>query len=130
ARVRSGPRAPAAAAPPAPVLFGPGAAPEPLPDDLLGAARERWARGAQVEALSLLYRGALARLEALEVPASATERECVRLVRRARPGEPARVFAALADAWMAARYGHRPPDDAHFEELCRRFGPAFGSGPA
>jgi hypothetical protein len=111
-------------------LFGLDLAPAALPDDPLSAARTRFARGDAIAALSLLYRGALVFLvddRRVEIPPSATELECVRVVRGSDPArEPA--FAALTRAWVDARYAHRPPTASVFEELCRSYGPAFSSG--
>jgi hypothetical protein len=112
------------------ILFGLAVDPRTLPDDVVTAARAAWARGAAIEALSLLYRGALVRLMAggaLAIPASATELECVRLVERSQAPERARTFAALTQAWIGARYAHRPPAEHDFDALCAGFGPAFGA---
>ncbi len=102
-----------------------------LPDDVVGAARGCWERGASIEALSLLYRGALLRLTErgeLRIPESATEFECVRLVRRSADAETAAVFRDVTDAWVGARYAAEPPPASRFEELCGRFQPVFGAG--
>ena len=109
-------------------LFGLDLDPRSLPDDLVAAARAAFARGAAVEALSLLYRGALVRLtegDGLEIPQSATELECVRLARRAHSPDRTRVFDELTRLWLAARYADEPPSGDRFEALCRRFEPAF-----
>ena len=109
-------------------LFGLDLDPHALPDDVVAAARERWAAGAPIEALSLLYRGAIVRLVAggaLAIAPGATEFECVGLVRASQPGARAEAFATLTEAWLLARYAHRPPSAAAFEELCRAFAPAF-----
>ncbi len=115
-----------AAAPPVLRVGGLELDPESLPPDLLAAARAAWARGAPAEALSLLYRGTLVALHdrrALEVPASATEGECLRAVERALPAEPAGVFETLTRQWMATRYAARPPTTEHFTALCRELRP-------
>ncbi len=115
----------------APVLFGLDLDPRSLPDDVVAAARACWARGAPIEALSLLYRGALCHLcerGELAIPESATEFECVRLVSRSTDGETAGLFGDLTDAWVAARYAAAPPPTAGFEALCARFQPVFGAG--
>lgn len=93
-------------------LFGLDIRPESLPDDLVGAARAAWEAGDAAGALSLLYRGALARLAAeggLELAKSATEGDCVRRVEAAAPGPRATFFRALTEAWQVAAYGHRAP---------------------
>jgi Domain of unknown function (DUF4129) len=98
--------------------------PSRLPRDVVSEARAHWRRGDRVAALSLLYRGALVRLSergALEIPASATEHECVRMVQRTRSGAAADAFDALTGSWVRARYAHEPPGDEQFESLCIGF---------
>ena len=103
-----------------------------LPDDLIGAARRAWAAGQVDEAIGLLYRGALARLIArhgLQIPESATERECIALVARERPGgAPATPewFGELTGSWISARYAARAPSPEQFDTLCSGFARAFG----
>src|SRR4051812_25465473 len=83
-------------------LFGLDLRPQSLPADLLGIALAAWHSGAHERALSLLYRGALALIvgKGTDVPASATEGECVALV-AARLGEPVGSdFAELTSAWQ------------------------------
>jgi hypothetical protein len=87
-------------------------------------ARACWRRSERIAALSLLYRGALIRLSehgALEIPESATEHECLRMVRHNRPGAAADAFDALTGSWVRTRYAHEPPGDAQFESLCAGF---------
>lgn len=119
--------------PPAPTtLFGLDLDPRALPADIVAAARARWAAGAPIEALSLLYRGAIVRLVArgaLAIAPGATEFECVGLVRASQPGARAQAFATLTEAWLLARYAHRPPSAAAFAELCRDFASAFEAPP-
>lgn len=112
-------------------LFGLDLDPRSLPEDVVGTARKSWARGAAIEALSLLYRGALLDLSqdgALLIPESATELECVRLVQRRAATETASLFGDLTDAWVRARYAAEPPTREGFEALCGRFQPVFGAG--
>jgi hypothetical protein len=126
----AGPQPRAAPRPLPSIRFGLALDPHALPGEVVDAARAAWARGAAIEALSLLYRGALVRLvagAALEIPASATELECVRLVRRTQGAACAQLFAALTRAWIEARYAHRPPADGDFEALCDGFEPTFGA---
>jgi hypothetical protein len=122
------PRSPAPRA--GPTLFGLDLDPRSLPEDVVAAARDCFARGAAVEALSLLYRGALLHLterRGLWIPDSATELECVRLVSDRETDEAARVFGDLTDIWVHARYAGQPPGPARFEDLCGRFLPVFGA---
>jgi len=98
--------------------------PASLPEDVAGSARQLWQAGDLVAALSLLYRGALVKLGArgaLEIPASATEFECVRAVRSTQPEPVASAFGALTGSWIRTRYAHAPPTDGEFEGLCARF---------
>ena len=104
--------------------------PESLPDDVVAAARARFAAGDPTGALSLLYRGALVQLArrfALRLPASATEGECEALARRALDGVLARDFAALARAWLYCAYAHQPPGPPEFDELCARWSSGLGA---
>jgi hypothetical protein len=98
--------------------------PASLPEDVAGSARRLWRAGDRVGALSLLYRAALVKLGArgaLEIPASATESECVRAVRKTQPEPVASAFGALTSSWIRTRYAHEPPTDGEFEGLCARF---------
>ena len=98
--------------------------PRSLPEDVVAEARACWRRSERIAALSLLYRGALIRLSehgALEIPESATEHECLRMVRHNRPGAAADAFDALTGSWVRTRYAHEPPGDAQFESLCAGF---------
>jgi len=98
--------------------------PASLPEDVAGSARRLWHAGDRVGALSLLYRAALVRLGArgaLEIPASATEFECVRAVRSTQPEPVASAFGRLTGSWIRTRYAHTPPTDEEFLELCAHF---------
>jgi hypothetical protein len=102
--------------------------PRTLPADVVAEARAPWARGEAVAALGLLYRGALVRLGergGLDVAASATEFECVRLVEATQPFARASEFGALTQLWLRACYGHRAPSDEQFEARCAGFALAF-----
>jgi hypothetical protein len=106
--------------------------PDSLPADVVAAARALWARGEAIAALSLLYRGALVRLGergALRIPESATEFECLRMIRRTQAEPIARSFGSLTNAWIGARYAHRQPDAREFESLCEGF-VAFEPAPS
>lgn len=90
------------------------AAPAGLPSDVAAAAQAAWDAGAPEEALSLLYRGAIAWLidvQQVEIEAGATESECLAHVRGALPAAPAEAFARLTDAWIAQAYDQRVPED-------------------
>jgi hypothetical protein len=131
---RRAPARPAGASEPAPTrLFGLDLDPDSLPDDVVGAARAAWARGERREALSLLYRGALVALVergGLAIPRSATELECVELVRGSARAADAPAFRSLTLAWLHARYAGAPPGDDAFDALCGAFEAAFGASLA
>jgi hypothetical protein len=125
---RASESAPAAA--PGEVRRGFDLRPESLPDDVLAAARARFAAGDSSGALSLLYRASLVELGrrfGLRLPASATEGECERIARGASDGALAQDFAALARAWLYCAYAHRPPAPDEFDALCARWAAGFGA---
>jgi hypothetical protein len=104
--------------------------PESLPDDVVGEARARFARGDAAGALSLLYRGALVHLVArfgLALPASATEGECERIAHDALEPGIAGDFRALSRAWLFCAYAHAAPAPEAFAELCERWQPRLRS---
>lgn len=93
----------------------------PLPDDVAGAAWELWTRGRSLEALGLLYRGALDRLVrqgVVPVDASWTEGQVLREVGHRLPVDRRRYLTDLTGAWTAAAYAHRLPDDERARALC------------
>ena len=113
--------------PAAPVeLFGLDLDPESLPDDIAAAAREAFAAGDAIGALSLLYRGALILLidgRGLQIPSSATEGDCLRAVRATSDAELLDDFGALNEAWVRSRYARAPIGAEHFADVCRRWAP-------
>ena len=110
------------APPPAAVLFGLEVKPEALPADVPGAALRCLEQGRPVEALSLLFRGALAFLvhrRGVEVRPSWTEGECLRYL-AGRLEEPGGLYLGrLTRAWQAAAYAHRLPEAEELRDLCR-----------
>lgn len=100
------------------------------PHEVVPRARALLAAGEVTGALSVLYVGTLAALvvfDALEVPAEATEGECLRRV-GAAPIAPARreLFVELTTHWQLSAYAHVPPDPDQMDMLCLRFGACFG----
>jgi hypothetical protein len=98
--------------------------PESLPADVIGAAEVHWREGQRREAMSLLYRAALACLvgrHALRVPESATEGECVERVRTEHQGPLVEDFAMLTGSWQRVAYAHEIPAEDTFSELCTRW---------
>jgi hypothetical protein len=96
-----------------------------VPDDVVAAARARFASGDPAGALSLLYRGAVTHLvdQGVELPASATEEECARIARRRGERSLADDFGALVRAWQRVAYARRAPDAAAFDALCQSWQP-------
>ncbi|HXZ91291.1 MAG TPA: DUF4129 domain-containing protein [Burkholderiales bacterium] len=102
-----------------------------LPSDIAGAAAALLAAGKPREALSLLYRGALAALARryrLEIGAAETEGECVARARGALPALSLAYFDALVQVWGSTAYAAQPPDAARTESLCRDWNLHFGPG--
>ncbi|MGE5825743.1 MAG: hypothetical protein ACM36A_14230 [Bacteroidota bacterium] len=119
--------APPQAAPPA---FH-AAAHESLPSDIAGTAGALLAAGKPREALSLLYRGALATLSRryrLEIGEAETEGECVARARSALPAPTLAYFDALVQAWGSTAYAARAPDAARTQSLCRDWNLHFAPG--
>ena len=109
---------------------------ESLPDDIPGTALSLWGQGRRLEALRLLYRGALASLvmEArLPVAESDTEGDCLRHAAGLEDRGAADWFGRLTSAWIGAAYADVFPMDGSLRELCGRwpFGKpaAAGAGP-
>jgi len=124
--------APPQAAPPAaraPAFHA--AAHESLPSDIAGAAGALLAAGKPREALSLLYRGALAALARryrLEIGEAETEGECVVRARGALPAPTLAYFDALVHAWGSTAYAASAPDAARTQSLCRDWNLHFAPG--
>ncbi len=109
--------------PPA-VLFGLDVSPQNLPQDIGRQVRSRLETRDVRGALSLLYRGALAKLvhqEQLEVPDSATEGECLRLVTAERSAREADFFQRLTLLWVGLAYDHQLPDLNLVGGLCQEW---------
>lgn len=107
------------AAPPD-VLFGLDIRPESLPDDIAGAARQLWQQGYAREALSLLYRGALVILtrdQQLEIHASHTEGDILKLAKPQLATEQFTYLSQLTRWWQTIAYAHRTPSNADVEPL-------------
>jgi Domain of unknown function (DUF4129) len=109
-------------------LFGLIVTPESLPDDPSGAALDLVVRGRLREALSLLYRAALASLVHVHhVPLveGHTEGDCVRAARRALSPAAAGYFERLVGVWQAAAYGARLPNSEAAGDLAREWATHF-----
>ena len=87
-----------------------------LPVDVPAAARSAWDKGDARGALSLLYRGGVARMQEIsgrELPQGATEADCLREAGKL-PGAAADTLRRVVRAWQYAAYAHRLPDPAVF----------------
>ena len=87
------------------------------------AAWRLWQAGQPREALSLLYRASLAALLArgVRLGLASTEDECLAHAAGQLPDHAHGYLARLTRAWQALAYGHRPPDAATMEALCREW---------
>ncbi len=112
-------------------LFGLDVRPESLPQDIVATARALLEQGDHRGALSLLYRGILARFIQQgypRIPASATENECLAKVVASRSAAEADYFRALTTAWIGLAYGHLLPGREQLESLCNKWEVADESG--
>lgn len=113
-------------------LFGLDITPESLPEDVGHAALALWQAGKVVDALSLLYRGALTTLvhrDGINLRGSSTEGDCIRIVARhaetiAQP--TSEFFQLLTRQWQYAAYAHRRPDEKLMTDLCESWQQHFG----
>ena len=103
------------------ILFGLDVTAESLPEDVPSEVMLLWERGANREALSLLYRASLSRLidrYQLAFHASHTEAECASLVRAYGIDSLSRYFWELTQVWRRLAYGHRLPPGDTVRNLC------------
>jgi hypothetical protein len=94
--------------------------PASLPAAVGAAAAAALARGATVEALSLLYRGALRSLivqRQIEFAAGDTEEDCLRRVAGQVPPAVEHSFAEIVEAWRLVAYGGWPLPGPRGEQL-------------
>ena len=105
-------------------LFGREEAAEPLPDDIAGSAWSLWRDDQCRRGVSLLYRGALLDLISrrhLELPASATEEDCLLMVQAVHDGELGTYFGELTRSWQHTAYAARPPEEHTMRALCEHW---------
>lgn len=127
-RRRPGTGAEADEAPPE-ELFGMSLDPEALPDDVSQVARGLVDSGQLVEALGLLYRGALVhlvRVDGVRLRSSHTEEECLHISMGDIAEERGRYFARLVSHWQLAAYAKRFPDLPEAHHLCESWSEHFG----
>jgi hypothetical protein len=100
------------------------------PSQVIPRARELLAAGDTTTALSVLYVGTLAALvllDTLDVPARATEGECLRRVNASPIARERRdLFSDLTMRWQLAAYAHQLPEPDQVHALCERFATCFG----
>jgi len=94
---------------------------EVLPDHPAQAAWICWQKGEARAAISLLYRASLQHLrqnEGLSLPDSATEGECLRLIKRTQVTTRSHYCSRLTHTWQALAYAHQLPDEWVVRNLC------------
>lgn len=110
-------------------LFGKEADIEPLPDDIVSEAWQCWLQGDARGCLSLLYRGALLRIilsRRLQLPDSATEEDCLRVIIPLESAECGQYFQSLTSWWQSTAYAARIPEQAQAETLVSGWREHFG----
>lgn len=115
-------------APPEEVVFGLDLRKSSLPPDIVGAAKLAWSENDTRSALSFLYRGLLHLVvyrEHVRIPKSATEGECVFLVKDKLAADFAEDFRVLTGHWTRAAYGKKMPSPPEFQSLLERLAPHF-----
>lgn len=101
-------------------LFGLDLRPGSLPPDILAAVRACLAEERTVEALSLLYRGALVALiddRQIEFRVGDTENDCLRRIAGHVPDDTQHCLSEIVTAWCLAAYGRRPIAAQHVAAL-------------
>ncbi|MGD8235485.1 MAG: DUF4129 domain-containing protein [Chromatiales bacterium] len=101
-----------------------------IPDNPVLAVMKLCEEGQLRRAMSLLYRATIlhyTRLQKLEIPDSATEGECLQLVRQHRPQQESRYFETLTRSWQGLAYAGYRLSPEELISLCRQW-PAVYSG--
>lgn len=123
-------------------LFGLDIRQESLPEDIEKAANLLWQESHHREAVSLLYRGALAALfkqYRFDLPAGATEHDCIRQLESSLARENVSInentqsalnqrtdqFKKLTHIWVSVAYAHRLPERDVFDEVCKNWNQCF-----
>ncbi len=100
-----------------------------LPTNISQEAWKFWQSGEPLIAISLLYRGALSVLitrDELNIDDSATENECIRLVKQKQAVELTTYFSGLTRAWQKIAYAEQQPSDIEAQRLCEEWQQHFG----
>ncbi|MBS36484.1 MAG: hypothetical protein CMO26_11225 [Thiotrichales bacterium] len=101
----------------------------PLPDDIPASAWSLWVSDQHRAALSLLYRGALLNLVSsaqFDLPDSATEEDCLRVIGRSAGDTLTEYFTTLTRCWQRAAYAAHMPTDQDVRALCDDWRGQFG----
>ena len=112
-----------------PHLLGKGVKAAFLPTDISLKAWALWQSGDAQAAIGLLYRGALSVLTTrfdMTIDDSATESECLRLVKYKQPVELTTYFSGLTRTWQNIAYAGRLPSDVEAQQLCEKWPQHFG----
>ncbi len=90
-----------------------------------------WQQGQPRAAVSLLYRASLEYLrqhEGLCLPDSATEGECLRLIKRTQAQTRSQYCARLTRTWQTLAYAHQLPEESIVRSLCNDWETQFLQG--
>jgi len=88
-----------------------------------------WQSGSSRTAISLLYRGALSVLntrDGLNIDDSATDSECLRVVKKTQTNELIIYFSGLSRVWQTIAYAGRLPTELEVQRLCQEWQVYFG----
>ncbi len=110
------------------VMFGLDVTRESLPDDVPAQAWHLWECKSYRASISLLYRALLAELihrHGFEFSESATEGECVSLVRARADSRLTRYTVLLTSVWQTLAYGHLQPEPQQVRALCDQWAEVF-----
>jgi len=106
------------------ILFGMDIREESLPENIVAEANALWQQGKAREALSLLYRCALARLvnqESLALEPSHTEGDILQLSQGVLSTVRQHYLAQLTQHWTQIAYAHQTPSDEAMMQLLNRW---------
>lgn len=110
------------------ILFGMDVRKESLPSDVVSSARDLWTQGKVRDALSLLYRCALAQLinhDKLPLEHSHTEGDILALSRPVLPDQRQQYLHKLTQSWVKIAYAHEPPSELEMQHLLDHWGNDF-----
>jgi hypothetical protein len=103
----------------------------PLPEDIPAGAWSLWRGGHSVASLSLLYRGALARLTAIrriKLDDAWTEEESILLIHRHHRLEVSTYFKEIVYTWQRAAYAGLLPTNTDMKRLCEDWARYLSAG--